>query len=121
VVAATEKEFRLDGLKWLVVLLLVGGGIWANWYFGGEPVLYRALGMVLLVALSAAIAYHTAKGAAFWKLLRGAQQEVRRVVWPTRQERNQTTLIVFAVVLIMALILWGLDTLFGWIASMIIG
>ena len=120
-VAATEKESRLDGLKWLVVVLLIGGGIWANWFYSAQPVLYRALGMVLLVALSAAIAYRTDKGAAFWKLLKGAQQEVRRVVWPTKQERNQTTLIVVAVVLVMALLLWGLDTFFGWIASMVIG
>jgi preprotein translocase subunit SecE len=42
-------------------------------------------------------------------------------VWPTRQEATQTTLIVFGFVLLMALILWGLDTLVGWAASSILG
>jgi preprotein translocase subunit SecE len=53
--------------------------------------------------------------------MKEAQVEVRRVVWPTRQEVNQTTLVVVAVVLVMAVILWGLDSLLGWLASLIIG
>lgn len=43
------------------------------------------------------------------------------MVWPTRQETTQTTLIVVAVVLVMALLLWGLDSLLGWLVSMIVG
>ena len=54
-------------------------------------------------------------------LMHGAYNEALRVVWPTRQERNQTTLMVVVVVLIMSMILWGLDTFFGWIASIVIG
>ena len=53
--------------------------------------------------------------------MHGAYNEALRVVWPTRQERNQTTLMVVVVVLIMSMILWGLDTFFGWIASLVIG
>jgi preprotein translocase subunit SecE len=51
----------------------------------------------------------------------GARIEWRKVVWPTKQERNQTTLIVLAVILLMALILWGIDSLLSWIASLIMG
>ncbi|TIR54961.1 MAG: preprotein translocase subunit SecE, partial [Mesorhizobium sp.] len=47
--------------------------------------------------------------------------EIRKVVWPTRQETTQTTLIVVAVVLVMALLLWGLDSLLGWLVSLIVG
>ena len=49
------------------------------------------------------------------------RSEIRKVVWPTRQETTQTTLIVVAVVLVMALLLWGLDSLLGWLVSMIVG
>ena len=57
----------------------------------------------------------------FWNLAKAARVEIRKVVWPTRQETTQTTLIVLGVVLLMALILWGLDSLLGWIVSSVIG
>ncbi len=116
-----EKQFQLDGLKWLVVALLLGGAIYGNWYFSAESLLYRVIAMLVIVALAGLVALQTAKGHAFWALLRGAYTESRRVVWPSKQERNQTTLMVVVVVLIMSLILWGLDALFGWLASIVIG
>ena len=116
-----EKQFQLDSLKWLLVALLIGGAVYGNYYYSAESLLYRVLAMVAVVVVAAFIALQTSKGHAFWSLLRGAYTESRRVVWPTRQERNQTTLMVVAVVLVMALILWGLDSLFGWLASMVIG
>ena len=63
----------------------------------------------------------TAKGQAFFSLAKEARVEIRKVVWPSRQETTQTTLIVVAVVLVMALLLWGLDSLLGWLVSMIVG
>jgi preprotein translocase subunit SecE len=116
-----EKEYRLDAIKWLLVVGLVIAGVVANSHYSAEPLLYRVLGMLAVAAVACLIAYNTAKGASLWQLVQGAFVEVRKVVWPTRQETNQTTLIVVVVVFIMAIILWMLDALFGWIASMIIG
>ena len=103
------------------MLLIVGGAIYANWYFSAESVLYRVLGLVAAAGLAALIAAQTAKGKTVIELSVGARTEWRKVVWPTKQERNQTTLIVVAVILLMALILWGIDSLLSWIASMIMG
>ncbi len=115
-------EFRLDGLKWLVVLALILGGAVANSYYAAEyPVIYRTLAAVAIGVVACVIAINTAKGNAFWGLLKAAQVEIRKVVWPTRQEQIQTTLIVVVVVIVAAIILWGLDALFGYIASLIIG
>ena len=118
---AEEKQFRLDWLKWLVVLLVVGGAIYANWYFSAESVLYRVLGLLVSLAVAALVASQTEKGQAVIELAMGARTEWRKVVWPTKQERNQTTLIVVAVILLMAMILWGIDSLLSWIASTIMG
>ena len=115
------KEFRLDGLKWLLVVALVAAGVVGNSYFSDVAVLYRVRALGAGGAVAAFVAVNTAKGMAFWNLLREAQAEFRRVVWPTRQEVNQTTLIVVAVVIVMAIILWLLDTFLGWVASLIIG
>jgi preprotein translocase subunit SecE len=120
-VIAEDKQYRLDWLKWLVVFTLLGGAIYANWYYSAESVLYRVIGFLVVLAVAAAIASQTAKGAATIELAIGARTEWRKVVWPTKQERNQTTLIVLAVILIMALILWGIDSLLSWIAKLIMG
>jgi preprotein translocase subunit SecE len=119
--AKTEAGNRLDGLKWAVVALLVVAGVAGNMYFAGESLLYRVVAVLLLAAIAAALALQTGRGRAFWGLVKEARIEIRKVVWPTRQETTQTTLIVVAFVLFTALILWGLDTLLGWAASRIIG
>ena len=120
-VIAEDKQYRLDWLKWLVVFALLGGAIYANWYYSAESVLYRVIGFLVVLAVAAAVASQTAKGAATIELAIGARTEWRKVVWPTKQERNQTTLIVLAVILLMALILWGIDSLLSWVAKLIMG
>jgi len=115
------KEYHFDSLKWLVAIALVIGGAVAFSYFKDQyELLYRVLAVSVVIVLSAYIAVNTAKGAAFWALMKAAQVEVRKVVWPTRQEVTQTTLIVVVVVLIAALILWGLDSLIGFLTSLVI-
>ncbi|AQZ32183.1 preprotein translocase subunit SecE [Pseudomonas sp. LPH1] len=120
-VKAEAKDSRFDLVKWLVVAALVVVGVVGNQYFSAEPVLYRVLGLVALGAVAAFVAFQTARGQAFAVLLKEARVEIRKVVWPTRQETMQTTLIVVAVVLVMALLLWGLDSLLGWLVSLIVG
>jgi len=104
-----------------LVIILVAAGVVGNSYYSEVAVLYRVLGLVAAAFVGVFIAINTSKGNALWTLLKEAQVEVRKVVWPTRQETNQTTLIVVAVVLFMAVVLWLLDTLLGWLASLIIG
>ena len=120
-VKAEAKDSRFDLLKWLVVAALVIAGLVGNQYFSAEPILYRVLALLVVAALAGVIALQTSKGQAFWVLAKEARVEIRKVVWPTRQETTQTTLIVVAVVLVMALLLWGLDSLLGWLVSLIVG
>ena len=116
-----DATFRFDGAKWLLIFLLLGGGIFSNYYFGAQPLLYRVLGLLVLAGAAAMVAIQTNKGAAFWRLAQGARVEASKVVWPNRQERNQTTLVVVGFILLMALILWGLDAFIGWLATFVIG
>jgi len=53
--------------------------------------------------------------------MKEAKNEIRKVVWPTRQETGQTTMMVVAVVIIIGILLWGLDTFLGWVVSSVIG
>lgn len=117
--SATEN--RLDTVKWGLVSVLVAVGVYGNYYFSAESLLARVVGLLVLAVIAGFVALQTAKGAAFWTLVKDAKTEIRKVVWPTRQETVQTTLVVVAVVLIMGLILWGLDSLLGWTVSRLIG
>ncbi len=117
---AEAKDGRFDALKWVVVAALVAAGVAGNQYFSASPILYRVLALVALAAVAGFVALQTVKGAAFLQLAKEARTEIRKVVWPTRQETTQTTLVVVAVVLVMSLLLWGLDSLLGWLVSMIV-
>ena len=116
-----ESQYKLDSLKWLVIVILTASAIYGNYYFAAESLLYRAIAWLIVAVIVIFISSKTQKGSNLLTLAYGAYNEALRVVWPSRQERNQTTLMVVVVVLFMSMILWGLDTFFGWIASMVIG
>jgi preprotein translocase subunit SecE len=110
-----------DGILWCIVIALVAVGVWGNSYFASESVLLRTIVLLALAGVAGFIASRTAKGRAAITLGKEARTEIRKVVWPTRQETTHTTLIVVLVVLVVALLLWGLDSLLSWIIAMIIG
>lgn len=118
---AENKAGSFDLLKWLIVTALLTGGVFANWYYQDEMLLIRVVGLLATAAVAILVALQTERGKAIWALLKESRTEVRRVVWPSNQETTQTTMVVLLLVVIFALILWGLDSLLGWIISSIIG
>jgi preprotein translocase subunit SecE len=118
---AGSAESKFDSGKWFVALLLVAVGVTGNSYFAEESLLYRVLALLLLAAAAGFVALQTAKGKAFFTLFKEAKVEIRKVVWPTRQETVQTTAIVVVVVLLTGLALWAIDSLLSWMVSGVIG
>lgn len=118
-----SNDYPLNWLRWLVVIALVAVGVVGNAYYNENELalLYRVVILLALGLLTLWVAVGTSQGSALWEVVKASQAEVRKVVWPSRQETNQTTLIVVVLTVIMSFILWGLDTLIGWIASLIIG
>jgi preprotein translocase subunit SecE len=107
---------RKDGILLSIAALLAAAGLVAFYYF--DPKLVTVVRLVILLAAFAAAAalfYRTNAGRDVWAAIAGARTELRKVVWPTRQESIQTTLMIAVVVLIMSLLMWGLDgaLLFG--------
>ena len=115
------KEFHLDWLKWLFVLAILAAVAVGNSMYSDESLLYRVLGGLALGLVACVIAAQTRQGSAFWDLAKGSRAEVRRIVWPTKTERNRATLMVVIFVFVSALVLWGLDALFGWLGSLLLG
>ena len=110
-----------NAIKWVVVVLLLVAASLVNRFLPDMAVLGRGLIMVALGGVALVLALLTRQGKSFLDLFRQAQVEVRKVVWPTRAETWQTTMIVLVVVLVMALLLWGMDSLFGLAISAVIG
>lgn len=115
------QNTRSDALKWVAAAMLVAAAVAGNVYFADQPMIYRAIGVVLLVGLAAAIALMTARGRELASLARNSKREIQRVVWPTRPETVQTTAIVLGAVVVVGLILWLIDMFFGWLVSLLIG
>ena len=110
-----------DVLKWIAAAALVAGGLVGFYQFAELSTLVRVIALLVAIGLAIAVAVQTEKGRTLWDFMRDSRTEVRKVVWPTRQETMQTTMIVFAVVTVVALILWALDSTLGWTVSMLLG
>lgn len=116
-----SNSTQMDWLKWLIVVVIVAAGVYANSYFANESVLLRTIGLLILAGVAGWIAAQTERGRAFINLVLEARIEIRKVVWPSRQETTQTTIVVLIVIFIVALILWLLDWGLNGIVSSIIG
>ena len=101
----------MDTVKLIVSLMILLAGIAGFYYYAEESLLYRVLGLVAVVMVAAGIALTTATGQAILSFGRESRAEVRKVVWPTRQETIQTTLMVVVAVIIIGIFLWIVDML----------
>ena len=110
---AEVQDSRGDIVKHALALLVVAGAVAGFYIYSEESLLFRVLGMIAALGVAAALFYFTVPGHTLWTFFQAARTEVRKVVWPTRAETIQTTLIVFVLVLIVGLFLWMLDLLFG--------
>ena len=121
--ASTENQpsSSFDSLKWGLTFLLLIGAVAGNYYFNNESILIRAIAVVAAVIVAGLIAGQTDKGRNAVAFAKEARTEVRKVVWPTRQEAVQTTLIVLVATLVMAFLLWGLDSILFWFVGLITG
>ena len=110
-VAKTETEVsnKLDTFKLVLAIAVLLAGIGGFYYYADASLLYRVLGLVGMVVVAVGIALTTGTGHAILSFGREARAEVRKVVWPTRQETVQTTLMVVVAVIILGIFLWLVD------------
>ncbi|TYK64291.1 preprotein translocase subunit SecE [Colwellia echini] len=122
--ASTEEQpssSSFDTLKWGIIFLLLAAAVAGNYVYSEESVLIRAVAVVVLVGIAGLIGLQTEKGRNAAIFAKEARTEVRKVVWPTRQEAIQTTGIVLVVTLLMSVLLWGLDSVLFWLVGLVTG
>ena len=95
--------------KWIAIVIVLAGMASFNHLYGESSVLIRAVGFVVAVGLCLAIGSQTEKGRTFIAFAKESRIEVRRVIWPTRQEAYRMTMIVGVATLLTAFALWAID------------
>ncbi|MES9962595.1 MAG: preprotein translocase subunit SecE [Candidatus Sedimenticola sp. 20ELBAFRAG] len=106
---AEVESSTMDTLKLLVAVALLIGGIGVFYYFEQYSLLGRVVGLLVIAGVAVAVALQSVPGRTVWEFASASRNEVRKVVWPSRQETIQTTLIVFAMVLLIGIVLWLFD------------
>ncbi|MBS3935177.1 MAG: preprotein translocase subunit SecE [Sulfuritalea sp.] len=104
-----------DKLKFALALSLVMAGIAGFYLLAEQPLVLRVLSVLLGIAAGVAVAWFTEPGQRFVILAQESIAETKKVVWPSRKETLQTTGIVFAFVLVMAIMLWLTDKTLAWV------
>ncbi len=112
---------RLDTLKLGVALLVLGVAIVGFYLYAEAPLVVRVLALIAAAAVAAWIAYQTQRGKSVWSFALESRNEVRKVVWPTRQETLQATLAVFVMVLVVGVGLWLVDMFLLWAVKLVTG
>ena len=110
-----------DTLLWCLVFIILAAAIVGNYVYSEQALFLRIVGVVGSVVVAAIVGLQTEKGKTLILFSRESLREVRKVVWPTRQESVQTTLIIFAVVAVMGLFLFLLDGALIWLVDLITG
>lgn len=111
---ATTKDVQnsgspLDTALLALAALLILASLVAYYYFEATPLVVRVLGILVAIAGAAALVYSTQLGKFLWQFIQGSRTEIRKVVWPTRQETTNTTITVFVFLLVLGIFFWGLD------------
>ena len=118
----TSESGVLDIIKLLISAAALVGGLYAYYYYEAE--IAQAVRVLMVLAGTAAgigIAMTSTQGQRLWHFIQGSRVEIRKVVWPTKQETTQTAIAVFVFTLIMMLFFWALDSGLLWLTRTLVG
>lgn len=99
----------MDKIKLGFALLLLIAGVAGFYYLRDSAMVLRVISVLAGIVLAVVVVWFTPQGKQFYAFSRESSEETRRVVWPSRKETMQTTGVVFAFVVVMAIFLWMVD------------
>jgi len=118
----TSQSGVLDIIKLAIAAAALVGGLYAYYYYEAE--IAQAVRVLMVLGGTIAgigIAMTSAQGQRLWHFIQGSRVEIRKVVWPTKQETTQTAIAVFIFTLIMMLFFWALDSGLLWLTQRLVG
>ena len=120
--AETNQSGVLDTIKLLIAAVALVGGLYAYYYYA--PNFAQAVRVLMVLGGAVAgigIAMTSTQGRRLWHFIQGSRVEIRKVVWPTKQETTQTAIAVFVFTLVMMLFFWALDSGLLWLTKSLVG
>ena len=111
----------MDKLKIALAFVCIALGVFGYYYFSESAMVLRILMVLGGLVVAGGVAWLSAPGKEFFAFAQESWAEAGRVAWPTRKETMQTTAIVFAFVVVMALFLFAVDTTLAWIVKLLTG
>jgi preprotein translocase subunit SecE len=111
----------LDTVKIALSAVILIGGIAAFYVYEEQSLLVSVSAILVCLFAAIAVFMQSERGRILWKFIQGSRVEIRKVVWPTRQETLQTALTVMVFALILGLFFWGLDFFLLWITRLLTG
>ena len=111
----------MDTVLLLLSVAILVGAIVAYYYYANQSVLLRSVGVLIAFGLAVWVAFQSAQGRTLWGFIQGSRVELRKVVWPTREEAIQTTIIVLVFAVIMGTFFWLLDLFLLWFTTFLTG
>jgi preprotein translocase subunit SecE len=118
----TSQSGVLDIIKLLIAAVAIIGGLYSFYFYEFEIALPLRVLMVLGgTGAGIAIAMTSTQGQRLWHFIQGSRVEIRKVVWPTKQETTQTAIAVFVFTLVMMLFFWALDSGLLWLTRRFVG
>ncbi len=118
---AENGASALDIAKLVASAAILVGGIAAFYVLVDVPLAARWLIVLGALAAGIVVALQSAQGREFWQFVQGSRIELRKVVWPTRQETMQTTLVVVVAIFVLGIFFWLLDMLLGAVTRALTG
>ena len=110
-----------DKIKLGLALLLVVAGVAGFYYLSASPLVLRIAAVIAGLIAAAAVAWTSAPGRQFHVFAQESIAETKKVVWPSRKETVQSTGVVMAFVIVMAVFLWIVDALLVWAVKLLLG
>ncbi|ORU94322.1 MAG: preprotein translocase subunit SecE [Cycloclasticus sp. symbiont of Poecilosclerida sp. N] len=120
-VETEDASGQFDIAKLGLAIVAIVAGIGGFYFYADESLLLRVIGLLVMLSIAVGLVYATALGQSFWQFAQGSRIELKKIVWPTKKETMQTTLIVVVMVLFVGILLWVFDGLLLWAIGHVTG
>ena len=116
-----ENATALDALKLAAGAVILAAGVAGFYLLVDLPIWLRWIIVLAALAVGALVGLQSYQGKTFWQFVQSSRIELRKVVWPNRQETMQVTLVVFVMIVALGLFFWGVDSLLGFLTKWLTG
>jgi preprotein translocase subunit SecE len=117
----SETSTRKDVCLGVIIIAVFISAVGVNYHFSYQPLAIRLIAWIIGALVLAGLFFYTTQGRRLWAFAQASRAELRKVVWPTRQETVRTTLLVMVMVVLAGLFLWAVDSSLLWAVAFLTG